>query len=248
MRNFVIDRQGHCMRGAFTLLETMIVVAIVVFLTGITVTVTSSVMRQSEIRSTEQTLRLLDMVVSEWEMESGRKLTWMAYGDDYPTNLTQTRYAEVHAATPEVLIINEVLDACRRVSASKRILAQIDPDNLYEYSHRVRAPWISPPEQAIVQSEFIGSLTVLDAWGTPIYATHPGRLHDIRSFPYDEGRKMDTDGTIRTYNENKYGIARHRRVCFVSAGPDRKFGYVHAAPTTADLQATYDNLWSYPTE
>ena len=94
-----------------------------------------------------------------------------------------------------------------------------------------------------MDDKFDGSLTILDAWGTPIYATHPGRSYDPNLFEADPNyyKPPDPDGTIRTYNEREYGVARNREVCFVSAGPDRRFGHLQADP-----QGSEDNLYSYP--
>lgn len=241
MRKFEVNRKSSN-RSAFTLLEVIIVIGIIVFLTGLTVTMTASAVRASEVRSTKQTLELLDLAVSEWEVEAGRKLSWETEYDAWLPH-APGYVADVHATTPEILIISEILNAVEQVPASKNVLAQIDTDVIYRYKSGERASWISPPEQFIVDSEFAGSLTVLDAWGFPIYATHPGRLFD-RNNIYEQG-EPDEDGTIRTYNEDKYGVARNRRVCFVSAGPDNDFGYVHGPHNSHELEATYDNLWSY---
>ncbi|MCZ6850871.1 MAG: hypothetical protein O7F17_04445, partial [Planctomycetota bacterium] len=90
---------------------------------------------------------------------------------------------------------------------------------------------------------FVGSLTILDAWGTPIYATHPGRPFNAGSDPGDP----EPDGTIRTYNEDKYGGARNRQICFVSAGPDGNFGNLDPSiPLYHDPEGAKDNIYSYP--
>ena len=52
-------------------------------------------------------------------------------------------------------------------------------------------------------------------------------IHQGRPWtPADEENNVprDSDGTIRTRNEGRYGIAPNRRVVFVSAGPDQRFG------------------------
>ncbi len=57
----------------------------------------------------------------------------------------------------------------------------------------------------------------------------------------------DPDGTIRTPNEQRYGVARNRRICFVSAGPDQGFGNLTAMPPyPADPDPVRDNIYSYP--
>ena len=88
---------------------------------------------------------------------------------------------------------------------------------------------------------------MLDAWGWPIYATHPGRVHDPNVFNIDTVYPGDRDGTVRTYNEDIYGIASNRQVRFVSAGPDGKFGMLGASEDSEEFKQTKDNLFSYPT-
>jgi len=231
----------------FTLVELIVVIGIIIFLVGLTVTVTASAVRNAEARQTETTLRLLDMAVTEWEMQSGRKLTWRAAhneGSGY-SGVTASQ-ADVNFDTPEILIITEVLDTIERVSASQDILARIDPQFTHRYKSEPTAPWLNPVERSQVETRFIGSLTVLDAWGHPIYATHPGRLYDPRNYSDDPTYySRDDDGTIRTYNEMRYGAARNRRICFVAAGPDGEFGYISHDPDSTGFKQTLDNLYSY---
>ena len=56
----------------------------------------------------------------------------------------------------------------------------------------------------------------------------------------------DADGTIRTYNEGFYGVAKNRQVCFISAGPDGVFGRLYAPEGSPDFEQTKDNVYSYP--
>jgi hypothetical protein len=233
-------RAGRLPSRAFTLVEVVVVIGIIVLLTGLTLTAATSVTRHMEVRRTTTTLELLDMAMAEWEANAGRKLTWKAVHD--PEHIV----AEVHSDTPEVLIISEVLDAVRRDHAARSILAQIEPEFLLTFTADDLPRWVSPDEYDDIQAGFLGSLTVVDAWGGPIYATHPGRAREPMTFTYDSSRLFDADGTIRTYNESKYGIAAHRRVCFVSAGPDGDFGFVGSPVGTPDFEATLDNLYSYP--
>ncbi len=90
---------------------------------------------------------------------------------------------------------------------------------------------------------------ILDAWDRPIYPTHPGPLWEYVNFYLPQA---DEDGTGRLYNEGAYGIARNRRICFVSAGPDGKFGvdgeFDSLPPgdvAEAMRTARADNIYSY---
>ena len=133
------------------------------------------------------------------------------------------------------------------------MLVQIDDDRWYTYQPERYADWIDTPAERQQQDQrFAGSTTILDSWGTPIYATHPGRVWretDRQIW----GLERDPDGTIRTYNEERYGIAQGRAVVFVSAGPDRLFGIdeeflnlVGSRREEAKRAARADNLVSRP--
>lgn len=223
-------------RRGFTLIEVLIVIGLIVLLTGLTVTVSTSVMTRADIRQTELTLQLLDHAMAEWEASAERKLTWN--NDSSPGSVMSAH--DVHRATSEVFIISEMLDVISRTQATQSILASIDPDLIYRYESGVYPQWVQTYNQQVeLDTRFVGSLTVLDAWGTPIYATHPGN-RDL------DGSIDDPDGTVRTWNENYYGPARNQRICFVSAGPDRQFGSFRADATEADIEFRADNIFSYP--
>ena len=218
----------------FSLVELTVVIGIVVLLAGLTISAGTAVVRNAEHRATETALVQLDAAVREWELLADRKLTWAEPGEQ----------AEVHAGTPEVLIITEILDVVTRNAAGRDFIAHIDPDLVYRYEDDT-APWLSSPmEMSEVNDRFIGSLTVLDAWGTPVYATHPGR-----TWAPDDGPDRDDDGTIRTRNEKDYGISPNRRIVFVSAGPDQRFGLPmeFSAPDAEQIRAArLDNVYSVP--
>lgn len=202
-------------RRAFTLVELVVAVGVIVLLVGLTFAVSVAVIERAEREQTMQAMRLLDQAVLEWNLAAGRTLRWWDVHDDPATK----GGADIHATTPPVLIITELLGVITRTASARDIVAQIDPELVHVYRDTVTAPWLEPPEQEEAADRFVGGLTVLDAWGTPIYATHPGRAWGPTD-PYGP----DPDGTIRTYNELEYGTAPNRQVVFVSAGPDGRFG------------------------
>ena len=126
----------------FTLVELVVVIGVVFLLAGLTLSVSVSVIEWSERRQTETVLQLLDTAVKEWELAADRKLSWWDQldGDEYKAG------ADVHADTPEVLIITEVLDIITRSSAVEGVIARIDADLVYTYRSGVYPPWV--PDQA----------------------------------------------------------------------------------------------------
>ena len=107
----------------------------------------------------------------------------------------------------------------------------------------------------------------IDPWGQQVVIVFPGRraYEEDRDDDYDApipGESttdgfapdypivVDSDGTIRTPFEQKYGICRNQRALLVSAGPDGKFGNRFADPTAGgDEQKAFeqsaDNIYSY---
>jgi prepilin-type N-terminal cleavage/methylation domain-containing protein len=232
-------------RRGFTLVEVMVAIGVIVFLVGLTVSVSVAVAERSARMQTETTLQLLHQAMQEWEATADRQLTWWSYKN--PDDDPQTRdLHEIHSDTPETLIITEMLDVITAVPSVRQMIGQIEPDFLYTYQEGTYPAWITQDQthaaaaQQALDSRFVGSLTVLDAWGMPIYATHPGRVWTRA--PADAQFGPDDDGTIHTYNEDRYGVCRNRVIRFVSAGPDRDFGHLYLP----DDKAVRDNLYSYP--
>lgn len=217
-----------------SLIEVLVAVGIILFLAGLMVTGITAVLRASERRTTETHLALLDLATGTWERSAGRKLARRAAPG-----------AELDPATEELFIVSEVVRAIERDPDARSILASIDPDAMPRYRAGEIPPWIRSYDEELAIPQFDGVPTVLDAWGVPIYATHPGELAP-------PGAPADEDGTERTENERAYGVALSRRVCFVSAGPDGLFGLRTEFPGVGGeelrrriVAAQQDNLYSY---
>ncbi len=237
-------RRAH--RAGFTLVEMIVVIGIIVLLAGLTLSVGVAVSHQSEVRQTRAALLLLDAAVQEWQVQADRKLTWWQPGDPSAGHAA----ADVHGDTEQVLLITEVLQVITKPAAVRDIVARIDPGLLYTYRQGVYPPWIdTDPEKQQLDAQFDGAITVLDAWGQPIYATHPGRVWIAASdSPPGYPTAPDADATIRTYNEEIYGVAAGRRMCFVSSGPDGSFGDLHPYASPKEHLPVEDNVYSYPVQ
>ncbi|NNM25708.1 MAG: type II secretion system protein [Phycisphaerales bacterium] len=238
-------------RPAFTLVEMLIAIGVVILLAAITVSASIALIQKSEVRQTDSTITVLDLAMSEWEAQSDRKLTWT----------DGTLAADLADGTPHVYTLTEVLRTIRRSGAVAPILAQIKPEFVYTYGvdEPDPPPWIAlgtpgdPDPNAAAAGGAIGNFTnelaVLDAWGTPIRAVHPGRLANVGS-----GETAQADGTILIDTsawygvETIYGPAENRRIRFVSAGPDGQFGDLRAEDGTPEHEAAHDNVVSYPVE
>ncbi len=240
------------MRSAkgFSLVEMTVVIGLIVLLAGLTLSGSAAVLRHSEQRQTRTVLAQLDTAITEWELHADRKLSWLQVP---PDSFADYNARDVHSNTPEVLIITEIFDVVMRSATIRKMIAGIDPEFVYQYNDDT-APWLDEQsEKGQVNDRFLGSVTVLDAWGTPIYATHPGRVWTEGDLEGPYKHYPDPDGTIRTYNEENYGIAPNRRIVFVSAGPDGLFGTPDEFPdlsgdvlTDARDEASMDNIYSIP--
>lgn len=231
------------LRG-FTLIELVVVIAIILLLLGLTLSAGLAIRKQSEVRETENILRLLDTAMQEWQRIAERPLSW---GIDDPINGTTYDLqggvgAPYYLITPEHLIITELLSVVMRPDPAKHIIAQIDSAFIYRYEAGQYPAWIPSPDE-MAMDEFAGGITVLDAWGWPIYATHPGRVSNPDLFPEDSVLP-DDDGTVVTDNERIYGTSINRTVVFVSAGPDGDFGDFRGADDSPEFEKTKDNIYS----
>ena len=124
------------------------------------------------------------------------------------------------------------------VESCRNILANADSDLVMAMT--------APGGSDVVESIFN------DAWGSPILIVFPGR--DIET-DFDAATLRDEDGTVRTRAERLLGPARNKRVFFISAGPDRRFGDLQYEAqvgqvwdpdrTLVQMRRTDDNLYSY---
>lgn len=249
-------RRRHT-RRAFTLVELLITIGVIIILTAVTVSATVALVRRAEVDRTRTVLKLLDMALAEWQTQADRTLSWGA--NPLPPN---PPIFDIGDGTPHVFTVSEVLRRIGANDAVKTILARIDPDLTYVYQQSEPIPpWlptapdpddpdpfldVANPRYLVESGLANGSVAVLDAWGVPIRAVHPGRLHEE-----GDAGQPDVDGTIFLcdansdgWNEQIYGRAESRRLYFVSAGPDGKFGNVGSADERIRRQAD-DNLYSY---
>ena len=225
-------------RRAFTLVEMTIVIGIIILLAGLTLAVSVSVVQGSEIRQTELTVQLLDSAILEWQTQADRRITYGKLNEPF----NQARYDILQPNLPPddpelaaVLVTRKLLAIVMRPESTRQILAQIDPEFIERST-------VDHDDDA--QTPVIESMIVSDAWGNPYIAVLPGRswvVGDDTTFSY----LRDDDGSIRTGIETICGVAVNRQICFVSAGPDGKFGMRNAAAGSVEFEQTTDNLYSY---
>jgi hypothetical protein len=209
---------------------------------------------RAEVRRTEAVIELLDMAVQEWETRADRKVSL----EPFPAGPPSATY-DMALSRPDILTTTDLVERMRRNEDVNTILTKIKPDQLVQYDDGSGATpvWLldvnNPSGTALAETQWSAGnlqrqLVVLDAWGKPIIVLHPGWL-------FRNGLDLtqpDLDGTVRNPQdaagigrgiEDRYGIAKNRAVCFMSAGPDGLYGDLGG--NAAEREAVQDNIYSY---
>src|SRR4030095_6363819 len=182
-------------RRGFTLIELIVVIGIILLLMGLILGVATALNAQTESRATQNTLKLLDLALHEWETTADRSFTWGKDNEPPGTKYDiQRTYGNPNIGDAEVQT-SVVLSRLKNTPGCKEILARIDQDMFVSDNSDPSLP----------------RLTLLDAWNQEIVIVHPGRLPN----PLLDGPNplRDADGTIRVtpawspdINENRVGI------------------------------------------
>ena len=181
---------------AFTLLEILVVVAIIALLVAITTMVGTAVVNTGKKRATQGVLQTLDNALAAYMDEKGEK----------PPALVEITYAQLPPAFPDatpgeslffpaidgrgrestsgdLLEVNSValfIESAKTVPTTQDIINSINPKYLQNYS---------PDEEY-----FPFLLTAFDAWGNPIRYVHPkfdGIIERVRRDLGDAGEPVN---------------------------------------------------------
>jgi type II secretory pathway pseudopilin PulG len=215
----------------------VIVIGVIILLAALTLSVSVAVVQGSEVRQTENTIRLLTAAMQEWEAQADRRITYGVDGQPYGQGEQYEIQQPVDTGDPAQLLSEShdatlwLLAIISRPTSVKQILAQVAPE--YVKQTTVGDPGFE-----------VDTFICADAWDNPIVAVFPGRTWvdgDEANFNY----LRDSDGTIQNDLEIRCGIATNRQICFVSAGPDGSFGDLTAPSDTDDFRWAVDNVYSY---
>ncbi len=246
-------QSGSVMVRAFSLLEIVVVLGVILLLAALVLAVSGSVLAASERRETENVMRLLEQATLEWEQALGRPINYGPKAE--PGLIGQVPARDVYEENFGGSWMSCVL--MQRFGENERtrdIVSKI-PET-YSRKWRTGDPalpttWASTaiatdPNQMpnpIQSTTSSGVPLVLDAWGFRIGVCFPGRpwrngtglsttnaaqffapgLY-LRGPNSPVGGAPDPDGTEQTPDERVFGSCRDRRIRFVSAGPDGEFG------------------------
>ena len=228
----------------------MVAIGIIALLAAITLNLSNSIMRKAEERQTKDVLRLVKLALVEWEIASDGKLTFEDF--TYVGNCDNCTFDvenDGSLAIPTFGLfgvangvmqtamenrMQQTLAVIRQIESSDNILLELTGDN-----------FIEDPEDTRI---------LVDSWGTPIGVIFPGQYYAATSelaFAQDESGDL----TIRDQAEDGLGSCMNKEPIFVSAGPDRTWGYrfqYNEGPGSDDdvlakalWEASLDNIYSY---
>lgn len=204
---------------AFTLIELVVVISVILVLAALTLSVSVAVVQGSEVRQTEATLKLFEAAVREWELQADRTIS---YGNGPGFELDESVLTATESTEALLMIIS-------KNDAARKILAQIDPD-AFKSEEMDNHPFAVGTTVEVPR--------IYDAWGNQIVSVFPGPT-------WSSGPGPNPDGTAQTGVETICGVAKERRICFASPGPDGQFGDMSAPQDTRDFELTTDNVYSY---
>jgi len=248
MKNRCLPQRTIC--TGFTLLEIMVAIGIIALLAAITLNLSNSIMRKAEERQTKDVLRLVKLALVEWEIASDGKLTFEDF--TYVGNCDNCTFDvenDGSLAIPTFGLfgvangvmqtamenrMQQTLAVIRQIESSDNILLELTGDNFIEDTE--------------------GARILVDSWGTPIGVIFPGRYYADTS-EFESAEDESGDLTIRDQAEDGLGSCMNKEPIFVSAGPDRTWGYrfqYNEGPGSeanslakALWEASLDNIYSY---
>ena len=282
MRSLSLKRIRGLRRRAFTLLELVIVLGIILLLLGLVLGVGSIVVGQSEQRQLRASMAIVDGAIAEFESQTGRPIVFegasaqnrwghcgyaLKYDDncdvDTSLNTTNLVYYDVpyrpldpdsglpswqgqnvsnyvpwedNLAYAPRQWMAATLDVLSENTVCAEMIAKADPTLIHAVQFMEGSGSSSSGLRSVNIKEFV------DPWGTQVYIVFPGRLWVACD---GDNVTQDSDGTIRTTDEARFGICRNRRPLMVSAGPDGQIGIVSSAIDQPNYEYTLDNVYSY---
>jgi len=210
----------------FTLVELLVVIGIIAILASMVLAVSGGVLATSERKQVEDTFTLLNKAIQEMELTRGQELVFKRFGEDL-------KFFDVEEVdpnskpTPKAYIMPKLLALLMNNDRSREFINKINPDFLKRSGLGTTAsPYV---------------LDLVDAWGNRIAVVPCGRPateREMRSAYRTVGSvKGDplaadpmrigidsVDRTVRTNDENTWGVCSGRRWTFFSMGPDGKPG------------------------
>ena len=260
-------RPRHAGR-AFTLIEIMVVISIILVLASLVLGVGSALLRRAERSQVESAMTIMESAFTEWEGQTGRPVTYNGAfnsltaptAEIFPIPNGGELFDVREPGTPPApnnagnkLIYTRARGAgvytvnlLSQLESIRPMLAGIPPSMLRPEANSSTYPAAnaSTGTPAVLYAPSTkSSVTAKDSSRSELVDTWGGRMAFVfpgraYRFGVDAGLP-DSDGTVRTPAENLLGVCTNRRICLVSAGPDGLFGVPgESTPDSATIQNT----------
>ncbi len=236
---------------AFTLLEIMIVIGVILTLMTLVLGVGSALLRNAEKSQVESAMAIMESALNEYEAQMGRQLTfngaWNAGGTQqvFPPGIAQAtgdtlfdiRDPGPPGGTGAAMWAGRARGAgvfavnlLRQLDAVRPILSGISPallrpePNTPDYPAR-NLGGIGAGLYVPSAKQVAGPRDSTRAELVDPWGNRIAFVFPGRAYRFGSDTGLpDPDGTVRTPYETVLGVCSNRRICFVSAGPDGLFG------------------------
>lgn len=206
--------------GAFTILELLVVVGIIVVLIGIAVTVGSRVAGGSKTRLTVDTIRVMDSMVNEYQsvkQESPAAFVNEPGNTQFSVPVADASYG---ASGPVIDSVGWLLIQMEEAPSARELVKSIATAQLQ--------PGTPGRSNAMPSSGNQAFNTVLDAWGRPLRYVHTAfdgvyTSRDIEALVgrgAGTGRSFNPTTLTRDKTNSDRGVGQANSPYFYSVGPD----------------------------
>ena len=261
-------RRSRHVGRAFTLIEIMVVISIILVLASLVLGVGSALLRRAERSQVESAMTIMESAFTEWEGQTGRPVTYNGAfnsltapttelfpipnggelfdvrepGTPPAPNNSGNKLIYTRARGAGVFTVNLL----SQLEAIRPMLAGIPPSMLRAEANTSSYPAtniLSGTPAVLYAPSAKSTANTKDSTRSELVDTWGGRIAFVfpgRAFRFglDSGLP-DSDGTVRTPAENLLGVCTNRRICLVSAGPDGLFGVPgESTPDSATIQNT----------
>ena len=261
-------RRSHHVDRAFTLIEIMVVISIILVLASLVLGVGSALLRRAERSQVESAMTIMESAFTEWEGQTGRPVTYNGAFDSltaptteiYPVPNGGELFDVREPGTPPApnnsgnkLIYTRARGAgvftvnlLSQLEAIRPMLAGIPPSMLRAEANTSSYPAtniLSGTPAVLYAPSAKSTANTKDSTRSELVDTWGGRIAFVfpgRAFRFGLDSSLpDSDGTVRTPAENLLGVCTNRRICLVSAGPDGLFGVPgESTPDSTTIQNT----------
>ena len=249
---------------AFTLLEVMIVITVIITLMSLVLGVGSALLRNAEKSQVESAMQIIESGLNEFEAQMGRQMTFNgAYNaaesvEVFPTGAVDAVFGVRNPGTAPAPANN----TGDRIWVNRARGLGVFAVNLLRQYDSIRGI-LGPVPQSLLRAEPNASTSPqanIGGTGSGLYlpsarasgggsastrsefvGTWGNRIAFVfpgRAFrPLVDSGVADADGSVRTPYERVFGVCSNRRICMVSAGPDGVFGVSGESPEMTGTSA-----------